>query len=77
MSSAGCSRFSTRSATIPSGSRRSDRLSILLEVHADAEERLLYPRLLDVGEGAGVPASGDETTDALRDHNEIRTASGT
>ena len=50
-----------------------NRLSILLEVHADAEERLFYPRLLDVGEGAGgADGAGDETTDAVRDHNDIR-----
>jgi hypothetical protein len=50
-----------------------DRLAILLEVHADAEEKLFYPRLLAVGEGAGgADSAGDETTDAVRDHNDIR-----
>ena len=50
-----------------------DRLSVLLEVHADAEERLFYPRLLSVGMGAGGTASaGDETKDALHDHDDIR-----
>lgn len=49
------------------------RLSILLEVHADAEERLFYPRLLDVGAGAdGADSAREETTDAVRDHNDIR-----
>ena len=49
------------------------RLSILLEVHADAEERLFYPRLLDVGEGAGgADGARDETKDAIRDHDDIR-----
>lgn len=46
-----------------------DGLAILLEVHADAEEKLFYPRLLDVGrEGA------EETEDAISDHNDIRDA---
>jgi Hemerythrin HHE cation binding domain len=50
-----------------------DRLAILLEVHADAEERLFYPRLLDVGEGTGQAGSADdEARDAIRDHNDIR-----
>jgi Hemerythrin HHE cation binding domain len=50
-----------------------NRLSILLEVHADAEEELFYPRLLHVGEGAGdAHSADDETTDAVRDHNDIR-----
>lgn len=52
-----------------------DRLAALLEVHADAEERLFYPRLLDIGEGAGDQENaGEETKDAVRDHNEIRDA---
>jgi hypothetical protein len=51
------------------------RLAILLEVHADAEERLFYPRLLDVGDGAGGEKSASsETKDAIHDHNEIRDA---
>ena len=50
-----------------------DRLAILLEVHADAEEELFYPRLLAVGEGAGgADSAGAETTDAVHDHNDIR-----
>ncbi len=52
-----------------------ERLAILLEVHADAEEELFYPRLLSVGTGTrieGEPA--DETEDAVHDHNEIRDA---
>ena len=49
------------------------RLSILLEVHADAEEKLFYPRLLKTGEGAGDAGSaGGEAKDAIRDHNDIR-----
>ena len=50
-----------------------DRLAILLEVHADAEERLFYPRLLRVGTGAdGADSAAEETEDAVRDHNDIR-----
>ena len=50
-----------------------DRLSVLLEVHADAEERLFYPRLLSVGTGAGGGGSASaETKDAIRDHDDIR-----
>lgn len=52
------------------------RLAVLLEVHAAAEERYFYPRLLDLGRGA--PGGGDppraETKDAIKDHNEIRDA---
>ena len=49
------------------------RLCILLEVHAAAEEELFYPRLLDVGSGAGDADSADEETkDAIGDHNDIR-----
>jgi hemerythrin HHE cation binding domain-containing protein len=50
-----------------------ERLSVLLEVHADAEERLFYPRLLTVGAGSGGAATADEETkDAIRDHGDIR-----
>lgn len=49
------------------------RLAILLEVHADAEEQLFYPRLLHVGAGVGgADSAEDETEDAIRDHNDIR-----
>ena len=52
-----------------------ERLTILLEVHAKAEELFFYPRLLDVGTGAGDADSvEDETEDAIKDHNEIRDA---
>lgn len=51
------------------------RLAILLEVHAAAEEKLFYPQLLKVGEGAGDEDSATgETKDAIHDHNEIRDA---
>jgi len=45
-------------------------LADLLEVHARAEEDILYPVLLKRG---GDEAS-EETDDAIRDHNEIRDA---
>ena len=51
------------------------RLEILLEVHAEAEERYFYPELLARGEGAGDADSLDEEVeDAIKDHNEIREA---
>jgi hypothetical protein len=51
------------------------RLAAFLEVHAEAEERFFYPKLLKVGEGEGGKASAaDETLDAIKDHNEIRDA---
>ncbi len=51
------------------------RLSAFLEVHAEAEERLFYPALLKLGKGAGgKPTAAAETTDAIKDHNEIRDA---
>lgn len=50
------------------------RLRILLEVHAEAEEQIFYPRLLEVGEGATDAADAvEETEDAITDHNDIRT----
>lgn len=51
------------------------RLEILLETHAEAEERYFYPQLLRVGMGAA-DAQGvdDEVKDAVKDHNEIRDA---
>jgi hypothetical protein len=50
-----------------------DRLAILLEVHAQAEEELFYPRLLDLGEGEGdKDSAAAETVDAVGDHNDIR-----
>jgi Hemerythrin HHE cation binding domain len=49
------------------------RLAVLREVHADAEERLFYPRLLHVGERAdGADRAGEEAKDAIRDHDDIR-----
>lgn len=51
------------------------RLATFLEVHAETEERVFYPALLQVGRRAG-KADGveDETLDAIKDHNEIRDA---
>lgn len=50
-----------------------ERLAILLEVHADAEERLFYPRLLGIGTGsADADSAEEETKDAIRDHDDIR-----
>jgi hypothetical protein len=46
-------------------------LAILLEAHADAEEKLFSPRLLDVGK-----EGDEETDDAISDHNDIRDAVG-
>ncbi|UQU62569.1 hemerythrin domain-containing protein [Couchioplanes caeruleus] len=51
------------------------RLEVLLEVHAAAEEKFFYPRLLTVGRGASdADNARDETEDAIKDHNEIRDA---
>ncbi len=49
------------------------RLEVLLEVHADAEERFFYPRLLELGKGVGdADGPDEEVKDAISDHNEIR-----
>jgi hypothetical protein len=51
------------------------RLAALLEVHAEAEERFFYPKLLQVGDGAGGKESAAaETLHAIKDHNKIRDA---
>ncbi|GAB2738048.1 hemerythrin domain-containing protein [Sinomonas soli] len=51
------------------------RLRILLEVHAAAEEKLFYPRLLKLQKDRIAQESPDEETeDAVHDHNEIRDA---
>nr|WP_221333544.1 hemerythrin domain-containing protein [Nocardia transvalensis] len=52
-----------------------DRLASFLELHAQAEEEIFYPELLQIGVAAqrrsGVE---EETLDAIHDHNEIRDA---
>lgn len=49
------------------------RLRALLDSHALAEEKFLYPTVLKVGRGANDADSADEETeDAIKDHNEIR-----
>ncbi|MGY1624138.1 hemerythrin domain-containing protein [Geodermatophilus sp. SYSU D00965] len=50
------------------------RLGVLLEVHAEAEERFFYPRLLRLGKGNPDGDVDDEVEDAIKDHNEIRDA---
>lgn len=51
------------------------RLAILLENHAEAEERYFYPELLKLGTGgADAPSSEEEVQDAVKDHNLIREA---
>jgi hypothetical protein len=52
-----------------------ERLKILLDVHAAAEEALFYPQLLKIGTGGGGETSAaSETKDVIKDHNEIRDA---
>ncbi|HWC84901.1 MAG TPA: hemerythrin domain-containing protein [Solirubrobacteraceae bacterium] len=46
------------------------RLSAFLELHAEAEERVFYPALLDLDRDA----ARAETEDAIHDHNDIRDA---
>ena len=48
------------------------RLEVLLEVHAEAEERFFYPRLVKLGKGNPDGDVADEVEDAIKDHNEIR-----
>lgn len=52
-----------------------DRLAAFLELHAQAEEEIFYPALLQAGitarRAGGVE---DETLDAIHDHNQIRDA---
>ena len=52
-----------------------DRLEVLLETHAEAEERFFYPPLLEIGRGAAdADDAAEEVEDAIKDHNEIRDA---
>lgn len=48
------------------------RLRALLDTHARAEELYFYPELLKLGRGADGESPGEETRDAIKDHNEIR-----
>ena len=48
------------------------RLSITLEVHAEAEEIHFYPELLKLGERLHDQTEVAETKDAIGDHNDIR-----
>jgi len=49
------------------------RLEILLETHAEAEERYFYPELLRIGTGgADAESVQEEVEDAVKDHNDIR-----
>ncbi len=51
------------------------RLAILLETHAEAEEKYFYPELLRLGTGGADAESVDmEVGDAVKDHNQIRQA---
>ena len=49
-----------------------DALALHLEIHAEAEERILYPHLLR----QHTDDAEEETDDAIRDHNKIRDAIG-
>jgi hypothetical protein len=49
-----------------------EALALHLEIHAEAEERILYPHLLRQGSDE----AEEETDDAIRDHNKIRDAIG-
>ena len=51
------------------------RLSVFLELHAEAEEEIFYPELLALAISSRPLASAEpETIDAIHDHNEIRDA---
>jgi len=51
------------------------RLTVLLDVHAAAEESVFYPHLLKLGTGAGgEDSAASEVKDVIKDHNEIRDA---
>ena len=52
-----------------------ERLAILLETHAEAEEKFFYPELLRLGTGgADAESVEEEVEDAVKDHNAIRAA---
>jgi hypothetical protein len=49
-----------------------NRLSAMLEVHAQAEELFFYPELLALGRRLLDDSEAAETKDAIGDHNDIR-----
>jgi hypothetical protein len=49
-----------------------NRLSAMLEVHAQAEELFFYPELLALGRRLRDDTEAEETRDAIGDHNDIR-----
>jgi hypothetical protein len=49
-----------------------NRLSAMLEVHAQAEELFFYPELLALGRRLRDDSEAEETKDAIGDHNAIR-----
>ena len=49
-----------------------NRLSAMLEVHAQAEELFFYPELLALGRRLRDDSEAEETKDAIGDHNDIR-----
>ncbi|MET7422023.1 hemerythrin domain-containing protein [Dactylosporangium sp. NPDC005555] len=52
-----------------------EALALHLEIHAEAEERILYPHLLKrASSGEARDEAKEETDDAIRDHNKIRDA---
>ncbi len=51
------------------------RLAAFLDLHAEAEEKLFYPALLQLSKGVGAEHTPEsETEDAIHDHNDIRDA---
>ena len=73
----GCSRCSSsgRATTTRDSPQSGTGSPILLETHAEAEERFFYPELLRLGTGgADAESVEEEVEDAVKDHNEIRTA---
>ncbi|MGN6357041.1 MAG: hemerythrin domain-containing protein [Novosphingobium sp.] len=63
------------SADVPSLTAVWKRLSTFLEVHAEAEEKIFYPALLQVGRREGEAEEVEhETRHAINDHNKIRDA---
>jgi hypothetical protein len=53
-------------------------LALHLDIHAEAEEAILYPHLLRMAhrapDEAAAESADEETDDAIRDHNKIRDA---